>query len=522
MLRIMLVDDEPIEREGLQLILHKNRSNFTVVAEAENGIEAVEMAIIHKPDLIFMDIKMPEVDGLEAIKQIQPELPTAKFIMVSAFDTFDYARRAMTYGIKEYLLKPSKISEVLESFDRMVAEIETEKQNLAEKQEMNHRLERAGSFIEMEFIMSLLMDHVHEFDVEVWNDWIDIENKRGYIAVFSFQFNRVHSSRTEKSQWYRLLKETIQRQCDRCLVGPLTGFQVPVFFFDTANDMVNDEKRQQFVRRIIPSVQSKLIGCHVFAGVGTVVSDITQIGDSYKEAIYALELVHNHPTASYMVYNDKLKQKRTELLPFEIEKDLVEAIKTGDSQKGLHLFETYFNVIQQASDYQVRTIHKAMENFYIVLTRSLQELGFEEDIQISVGQLETSMQIKEAAKVQLIDLITRLREWRAHGIHFLLLQAKDYIDQHYDQVITLEEVANHIGISSYYLSRLFKDKFHVTFIEYVTSVRLQRAKGFLLDGSMSLKEIALNIGYKDPNYFSRVFKKETGLSPTGYRSKYQQ
>jgi two-component system response regulator YesN len=514
----MLVDDEPIEREGLQLILRKNRSNFNVVAEAENGAEAVEMALAHKPDLIFMDIKMPEVDGLEAIKQIQPELPTAKFIMVSAFDTFDYARRAMTYGIREYLLKPSKISEVLEAYDRMVMEIETEKQSVAEKQEMNHRLERAGSFIKMEFIMSLLMDHVHEFDMEVWDDWIEIKNKRGYITVFSFQFNRVHSSRTEKCQWYRLLKQTIQQQCDRCLVGPLTGLQVPVFFFDTAND----EKRQQLVRRIIPSIQSQLTGCHVFAGVGTVVSDITQIGDSYKEAIYALELVHNHPSASYMVYNEKLKQKRSDLLPFEIEKDLVEAIKTGDSQKGLHLFETYFNVIQQASDYQVRTVHKAMENFYIVLTRSLKDLGFEEDIHVNVGQLDTAMQIKEAAKAQLIDLITRLREWRAHGIHFLLLQAKDYIDQHYDQAITLEEVANHIGISSYYLSRLFKDKFHVTFSEYVTSARLQRAKVFLLDGSMPLKEIALNIGYKDPNYFSRVFKKEIGLSPTDYRSKYHQ
>src|SRR5699024_6600327 len=123
MLKVMLVDDESIEREGLQLMLSRNRTNFEIVAEAQNGLEAVELALEHKPDLIFMDIKMPIWDGLEVIKKIMPELPQTKYIMVSAFNTFEYAREAMKYGVKSYLLKPSKVSEVLEAYDQVVNEI---------------------------------------------------------------------------------------------------------------------------------------------------------------------------------------------------------------------------------------------------------------------------------------------------------------------------------------------------------------------------------------------------------------
>lgn len=231
MVKVMFVDDESIEREGLRLMLERNRHDVEVVAEAQNGKQAVELALSHKPDLIFMDIKMPELDGLEAMKQILVELPSTKCVMVSAFDTFDYAREAMKFGIKEYLLKPSKVTEVLEAYDRMVEELESEKREEAEKTEINYRLERVSSLIEAEFIVSLMMDHVYEFSVDDWRDWLDLENRQGFVAVFSFESDHLHPGREDKSEWYRILKQSLQEEHPHCLVGPLTGFQVPAFVF---------------------------------------------------------------------------------------------------------------------------------------------------------------------------------------------------------------------------------------------------------------------------------------------------
>ncbi|MCP3763061.1 response regulator [Domibacillus sp. A3M-37] len=522
MLKIMLVEDEPLEREGLKLMLSKNRSNFDIIAEAQNGMQAVELALTHKPDLIFMDIKMPEIDGLEVIKRISPELPNTRYIMVSAFDTFDYARKAMKFGIKEYLLKPSRVSEVLEAFDRMAVEIEAEKQTVIEKKQINRRLERVSSFIEMEFIVSLIMDHVHEFNQDDWGEWLDLEDKQGFVAVFSFESDSLYQGREEKSRWYRSLKRALHEHSLHCLAGPLTGFQVPVLVLFTEQGKTDHEIKQDFARSIIHYVQNHLEHCRLYAGVGMAVSDVKSFSNSYKEAIYALELVHSHSGAAYMAYSDRLKQKRKELIPFEIEKELVDAVKRGDMQKGLHMFESYFQSIQQASDYQVRIIHKAMEDFFLVLTRSVKELGFDEDIPVSLGQIETAMQIKETAKALLVFIIERLGEWRMNGMRSLLLKAKEYIDKHYHTSISLEEVAEQIGISTYYLSRLFKERFQVTFIDYLKNTRLQKAKELLRDGTMPLKEITLNIGYKDPNYFSRFFKKEIGISPREYRNNYHQ
>ncbi|WP_077616993.1 response regulator [Bacillus sinesaloumensis] len=520
MVTVMLVDDEQVEREGLKLMLSKKRSNFEIVAEAKNGKQAVDFAMKHKPELIFMDIKMPEFDGLEAVKRIQTVLPHTKFIMVSAFDTFDYARDAMKFGIKEYLLKPSKVSEVLEAYDRMVEEIEGEKKKESEIAQINRRLERASSFIETEFIVSFIMDHVHEFNQKDWEEWLDLDYKQGFVAVCTFESDQSQPSREEKSHWYRVLKQSIHDQYSHCLVGPLTGFQVPVLRFLTDEEITDQANREEFARSIIHQVQHSLKGCRLLVGIGSIISDVNQFSTSYKEAIDALELVYTQSSASYMVFTERIKQNRKELVPFEIEKELVDAVKKGDSQKGLHMFELYFQSILQASDHKVRTVHKAIENFFIVLARSIKELGFEEDIVTSLGQFDTSIQIKEAAKTHLQLIIERLAEYRANGVQTLLLKAKEFLDKNYEKSISLDTVAEQVGISSYYLSKLFKERFQHTIIEYLTNIRLEKAKELLLS-RVSLKEIALSIGYKDPNYFSRVFKKELGMSPSEYRAKYQ-
>lgn len=516
----MFVDDESIEREGLRLMLERNRHDVEVVAEAQNGKQAVELALSHKPDLIFMDIKMPELDGLEAMKQILVELPSTKCVMVSAFDTFDYAREAMKFGIKEYLLKPSKVTEVLEAYDRMVEELESERREEEEKTEINYRLERVSSLIEAEFIVSLMMDHVYEFSVDDWRDWLDLENRQGFVAVFSFESDHLHPGREDKSEWYRILKQSLQEEHPHCLVGPLTGFQVPAFVFHDQME-ASASIRENFARSMIRRVQHELQDCRLFVGVGMVVSDLNDFSQSYEEAIYALEFVRDHPGATYMVFTSQLKQKRKELIPFEVEKELVDAVKKGDIQQGLHLFDSYYKLIVQAANYQISTVKRAMDNFFIVLTRSMKELGFEESVEMNFERLDTSTQIKAVARAYLSTIMERIRDWRTNGIEGLLIQAKDYIDRHYHKAISLEEVAEQIGLSSYYLSKLFKEQYQVTFIEYLTQVRLEKAKEFLVEGTLPLKEIAITIGYKDPNYFSRVFKKETGVSPREYRSYYQ-
>lgn len=518
MVKIMLVDDEPIEREGLRLILERNRSNFEIAAEAENGKQAVDLAITSKPDLIFMDIKMPEYDGLEAIESILNVLPDTKCIMVSAFDTFDYARKAMKFGIKEYLLKPSKVSEVLEAFDRTAEEVENERRLKRERIKINHQLERVSSFVETELVVSLMMDHIHEFNVEDWNESLDLEAKQGFAVVFSFQSDHLQPSRRKKSTWYRILKSTLQKEYLSCLTGPLTAFQVPIFvLFDPKKA---DISKEEFARSVIHRVKHQLDDCRLLAGIGTVVEGISHFSDSYEEAIYALEVVYSHQGASYETYSENLRRKREDMIPFDVEKELVEAIKKGDSQTGLNRFDSYYQSIQKAADYQPKLLKKAMEDFFIVLTRTTKELGLDMDTQMSFERLETSMQIKEAAKTHLLFIIKKVGEWRINGIKGLLVQAKGYMENHYHKALTLEEVADQIGISSYYLSKLFKDHFQVTFIEYLTNIRMKKAKELLLDSTIPLKEIALTIGYKDPNYFSRVFKKETKLSPRDYRSKY--
>ncbi len=208
-----------------------------------------------------------------------------------------------------------------------------------------------------------------------------------------------------------------------------------------------------------------------------------------------------------------MEDKRKNFVPFDLEKDLLEAVKNGDTRKGLEVFEAYFQWIQKSVNYQVELIQKAMENLFIVLTRATKEFGFGEDVQMNFHPYETAMQVKQAAKAHLQTVMEEINKWRTNGVQGILIQVKGYLDSHYQDAVSLEGIAEKVGLSSYYLSKLFKEHFGVTFVEYLTNIRIQKAKDFLLDGSKPLKEIALDIGYKDPNYFSRVFKKRSRTKP---------
>lgn len=511
MINIMLVDDEAFEREGLRKMLEKYRSNFTIVAEAKNGEEAAKYAIQLQPDVIFLDIKMPGMDGLEALRIISEHLPNTKFIMVSAFDTFEYAQESMKFGVKEYLLKPSKPSDIVQAYDRVIKEMESEE---------DHRMDqiRSQTLMEIEFLTSLMMDHIHEYDLDDWRNWFQLQDKVAYFTLFSFAAEKVYVSRQEKETWYQQLKNVLHQQETSCLVGPLTGFQVPVLV------ILNDDHHEQeeFVRTVIRETKPLLEACKLVVGVSELMQDLETFKMAYEQANQALERVYENKHASYLVYHEKLSDRKIASPLIELENAVIEKIQQGDTQAALRMFNQYFQQITNGGQQQMDGIRTSLEHFFIVLSRKVKELGIAEDYIYSFQNLESTTQIREEAKVRLIFITERIQEWQKSSADATIIRIKKYIDQHYKETLTLEGVAGQFNLSSYYVSKLFKAQFHISFIEYVTDVRMKKAKELIRDVSVPLKEIAITLGYRDPNYFSRVFKKTTGYSPSEYRKDYQQ
>src|SRR5665647_753656 len=186
MIKILIVDDEKIERDALQKIIEKGIEGIQVVGQAENGNQAIELANLLMPDLILMDIQMPGVNGLDAIKQIKEQQPMIKYIMVTAYDTFEFARQALRYEVRDYLLKPSKAQIIVETVQKVVTEIIEEKQQFVNHEEDQLKLKKLMPIVEADLVTQLLFDHVHEIHLDEMLKLLSVEESSPFfVAVVS-------------------------------------------------------------------------------------------------------------------------------------------------------------------------------------------------------------------------------------------------------------------------------------------------------------------------------------------------
>jgi two-component system, response regulator YesN len=523
LLNILIVDDEVIERKALTKIINSSLKKVRVIGEAPNGRKAIEMAKEHRPDIIFMDIKMPGVDGVQAVKEIRKLDPGIRFIMVSAFNTFEYAKEVMQQGVKEYILKPSSKQDILEAVSRVSGEILEERKHKEEQQSLRQNLERAVSIAQKEWVSSLLVNSVQDITFDEWSQLLGVEITSGYIMLLSLQpKGNVELTTYDKQRWYMWLKE-IQKSVDKnqeMILGPLTDSQLPVLFLRKKTEEKTSfiMSAQSAIDTLLNLFQKESFQADLRVGAGLSYTNAHELNQSYHEAVLALKQLLKTPDRKYIIgVKQGASPETLESGVLEVEKQLLEAVRQGDVNQVLYIFDTFVTRHANHKDFSSAVVKKSFDELFILISRMLHELGISYERSLGIDESEDSKVIIEKGKAQLLSVVHHVQVWRNNHAKGMLHKAKEYIEQNFAESITLESVADFVELSPYYLSKLFKDRFGLTFIDYLTEVRIKHAKIFMVDPGKSLKEICYSVGYKDPNYFSRVFKKQTGLSPSEFR-----
>lgn len=474
--------------------------------QARNGARAIEIANEWQPDLILMDIKMPGVNGIEAIEQISVFLPDAKFIMVTAYDSFDYARKAIKLGVKDYLLKPSKASEIAATIGKVIDEIMLERRLREQHLYEETALRKVMPLIESDVVTQLLFDHVHDVHID---DMLRLLG--GDATSEAFVMLVVLPKEAAADVLYCALKAKL-RETGGGWVGAMSGRQIPIIIFREAGKTY----RSQAVSLVQTLLLQRLGAGDFFIGIGDTYTGLDNVRFSYQEALLATANVDQ--PVKHQFYGE-MQLQATSLGGYQdraAEKQFIDIIRLGKWDEVRNTVMDLIAVCDQRHAALAEAGQWVLERLWII-ARVAMEMGIEVEKPLFSFQVRQYQQLRAETECLLSKLIERVKAHQESVQPDAVAQMKQYIIANSDQDISLELMAKRIGLSPFYMSKMFKDQEGINYIDFLTECRIEKAKQLMADPERSFKEITFEVGYNDPNYFSKVFKKVSGASPTDYR-----
>jgi two-component system, response regulator YesN len=528
MIRIMIVDDEKIVIDALSFIIKNNFDDVQVVATARSGREAIEVVENFIPDLIFMDIRMPGINGIEAIREIKSRHKDIVCIILTAFEQFEFAKEAVNLGVLEYLLKPVNKLKVIEVVQRAADIIEVQRKKRQKELGMKEKLENLLPILESGFIYSITNLEDNNEDLSNYFNIFDIKEDGGYVMTLEFCEEEIYRSNQDKlrtisenQKIHTFIKDVAHSIC-RCVVGPMMLNRVVIFVprHCDLKEGANGGESGSFAKTLLSRVSRKS-NYKFKIGIGTACDNFEQLHISYEQS---LETLRNLKSPGIMDYKDiKAINSENTIYPYDKEKLLLQKLSLGEADESIEVFRYIFQWLSKEYEGQpVKIKNKLLELMFLVNSRlweydvssKANEVSLFEDM-LTVEDLR---ELKLWCKKTIENVATEINFHRHSKVGDIIKVAKEYIERNYHKSITLEDISSEVNVSSQYLSRLFKAEMKENFIDYLTDIRIEKAKNLLATGALTIKEICYKIGYSDPNYFSRIFKKRVGIPPTEYKN----
>ena len=529
MLKVFLVEDEFVVREGIKKNIDWAANGYEFCGEAADGELAYPMIQKMKPDLVITDIRMPFMDGLELSRLIKKEFPWMEIIILTGFEEFEYAKEAISLGVAKYLLKPISGEELLKELadiklrvEKLRKENEIRRKYLQEMEE-NFRTERKELFqylVTGSKSMPELLEIAERLKLDLSAMWYN-------IVLVKFQsVNHApdeYSKRLVKLE-QKLTDEPYMLVFDRNLEG-----KAFIFKADTKEEL--EVLQADYIRRIEEELNEEN-RFRYFGGIGKPVNRLRELPSSFESASHAF--AQRYLTKENHILDSVLLEQNTaeteifnihNIDPKELQNDRIrEFLKLGTKEETVYFVDEFFK--RQGSNALSSTIFRQ----YIVMDVYFCVAAFLEEQQISREEISSfsvnaeRVQSKENAieyVTRIIEKAVELREKNASNRYGTVVeQVKKYIEDHYEEdELSLNLLASYVNFSPNHLSMVFSQQTGQTFIKYLTDYRMNKAKELLRGTSMRSSEISLEVGYKDPHYFSYLFKKTQGVTPTQYRGK---
>lgn len=529
MYRVMLADDEGIVRDSLKMIIEKNFPDECEIEMARTGRDVIELAEIFRPDIVFMDIQMPGINGIDAIREIKKSNQTAEFIVLSAYDKFDYAKEAVNLGVLEYMTKPFDKLSICEVVRRAVERIDSRRKKRSQDLFIREKMESITPIIENGFIYATMFNEYAQEDVENYKSLLGLETDYGCMLAFVMgddqhgrQMTNAVGASVRMQKNYQKFRELLKEQWN-CVVGAVISNKVPVFL-PCAKQQVTYEERIDMIDtcRALARRLKKEIDISFRIGIGSI-RKLMDSMDSYEEALKALD---NSNGSVAHVDDLPIQCRYDEEYRVDLENELFDRLRDGTSEECGRAAARYFDWM--ADNYQEKPDSIRLKTLEFVLFA-------EHEAYLSGGMTyHFDDRANYLGDVMNTGSVRELRSWFTEKFrecnanmhtkkneheNSLVQRAKEYINENYRKDLSLDELSRELDISPYYFSKLFKEETGSNFVEYLTGLRMDQAKVMLKDENLSMKEICAAIGYSDPNYFSRIFKKNVGLTPTEYRER---
>jgi len=511
--------------------------NYAKIVNPESSESLLDLFENEKIDIAFISIELVNMNGIDIASKIKEKNKNLHIVFVSDYDHFEFLRKAVQLGVDDYFLERIIKADLIDTINNICKKIDKEKEELKEIEKKDEMIEEMYSLASSSFIYSIIFNTKMKLDTDYYKKILGISDKGFFLNIE--MDNDIKTSSLDIVNVKESIKKALYGYC-KYIIGPKILNRIVIYVSIDENelenekkvidicteDIIDEEKDNSYYEKLKEEITRKILTyfkeqyeVDISLGVGNV-QDIDKAYISYEESI--THLFARKSKININVSNDNKNMYYLEQASYiDLQKHLLESIELGNDD----VVEEFISMLSLLSKWNIgEKRNKILENL-VLICYTVNKIGTSECSFVDYSYLyEEFKQVKDKeidswALNKFYYIIKSVRKRDTDGMSELIKKAIYYIREHYEENISLNDIAGVVGVSLQYFSKIFKDETGKNYVEWLNRFRIEKAKELMNETGLTIKEVCFKVGYNDPNYFSRIFKKYEGVAPTDYINK---